>query len=186
MEPVDLDALIYIFIQFIIDLVLREAFDSIQSKIEEMLLAYGLPDETVNVIMRLYKSTYPTVRSPDSNTDFFEIVARVLQGDTLAHRIFCLDYVLRISVDNGFTLHPRRSKRYPATKITDADYADSLVLLCNLIIQTKPTLHSPEYLTRSIDLHINSDKTECSLKCGLIRHQILRSILDHIDHLFRT
>ena len=36
------------------------------------------------------------VRSPDGYTDFFDIVAGVLQGDTLAPYIFiiCLDYEL--------------------------------------------------------------------------------------------
>ena len=41
------------------------------------------------------------VRSPDSGTDFFNIVAGILQCDTLALDVFiiCLDYVLRISID---------------------------------------------------------------------------------------
>ena len=43
-------------------------------------------------------------------TDFFDIVAGVLQGDKLAPYLFiiCLDYVLRTPIDirreNGFTL----------------------------------------------------------------------------------
>ena len=69
--------------------------------------------------------------------DYFDIVAGVLQGDTLAPYLFiiCLDYVLRTSIDkireNGFELTKRRSKRYPAKTITDADYADDLALLAN-------------------------------------------------------
>ena len=41
------------------------------------------------------------VRSPDGNTNFFDILAGVLQGDTLAPYIFviCLDCVLRTSAD---------------------------------------------------------------------------------------
>ena len=48
------------------------------------------------------------VRSPDGDTEYFDIVAGVLQGDTLAPYLFiiCLDYVLRASIDkirqNGF------------------------------------------------------------------------------------
>ena len=70
------------------------------------------------------------VRSPDGDTDYFGIVAGELQGDTLAPYLFiiCLDYVLRISIDkikeNGFKLTKKRSWRYPAKAITDADYAD--------------------------------------------------------------
>ena len=50
------------------------------------------------------------VCSPDGDTDFFDIVAGVLRGDTLASYllIICLNYILRILIDlmkeNGFTL----------------------------------------------------------------------------------
>ena len=68
---------------------------------EQILLAYGIPKETVDAIMMLYKNTRAKVRSPDGDTDFFDILAGVLQGDTLAPFLFvvCLDYVLRTSVD---------------------------------------------------------------------------------------
>ena len=68
------------------------------------------------------------VRSPDGDTEYFDIVAGVLQGDTLAPYLFiiCLVYVLRTSIDkireNGFELTKKRSKRYRAKPITDADY----------------------------------------------------------------
>ena len=54
--------------------------------------------------------------SPDGDPDFFDIVAGVLQKDTLAPClfIFCLDYMLRTSIDlmkeNGFTLEKARSR----------------------------------------------------------------------------
>ena len=35
--------------------------------------------------------------------------------------------------DFGFTIEPRRSRRYPAKKLTDADYADDLALLADTI-----------------------------------------------------
>ena len=38
-------------------------------------------------IMMLYQDTCSMVRSPDGNTEFFDIIAGVLQGDTFA-RIF--------------------------------------------------------------------------------------------------
>ena len=45
----------------------------------------------------LYRNTKVKVRSPDGDTEYFDIVAGVLQGDTLAPYLFiiCLDYVLR-------------------------------------------------------------------------------------------
>ena len=63
---------------------------------EQILLAYGLPKETVAAIMMLYKNTKVKVRSLDRDTDNFDIVACVQQGDTLAPYLFiiCLDYVL--------------------------------------------------------------------------------------------
>ena len=60
---------------------------------EQILLAYGLPEETIAAIMILYRNTKVKVRSPDGDTEYFDIVAGVLQGDTLA-------YVLRTSIDN--------------------------------------------------------------------------------------
>ena len=69
--------------------------------------------------MILYKSTKVKVRLPDGDTDYFNIVAGVLQGDTLVPYLFiiCLDYVLRTSIDkireNGFELTKKRSRRYP-------------------------------------------------------------------------
>ena len=70
------------------------------------------------------------VCSLDGDTDYFNIVAGVLQKDTLAPFLFiiCLDYVLRMSIDkmkdNGVKLTKERSRRYPTQTITDVDYAD--------------------------------------------------------------
>ena len=64
------------------------------------------------------------------NPDLCLIVVSLKKGDTLAPYLFiiCLDYALRTSIDkireNGFELTKKRSRRYPATTITDADYAD--------------------------------------------------------------
>ena len=126
-----------------------KAFDSIhRGKMELILLAYGLPKETVAAIMILYRNV--KVRSPDGDTEYFDIVAGVQQGDTLAPYLFiiCLDYVLRTLIDkireNGFELTKKRSKRYPAKTITDADYADDLALLANTPNQAETLLHSLE------------------------------------------
>ena len=70
-------------------------------------------------------------------TDFFDIVVGVLQGDTLAPYFFiiCLEYVLGTSIDkmkdNGFKLTKERSRRYSAHTITDADYAYDIALQAN-------------------------------------------------------
>ena len=51
--------------------------------------------------MMLYRNTKVNVRSADGDTDYFDIVAGVLQGDTLApyHFIIWLGYVVRTSRD---------------------------------------------------------------------------------------
>ena len=106
------------------------------------------------------------VRSPDGDTDFFDISAEFLHGDTLASYIFliCLDYVLRKALDKnnelGFTLAKRKSKRYPAMKITNADYADDLAVLADILKDATFLLHSIERTAKEIGLYLNADKTE--------------------------
>ena len=81
-------------------------------KMEQILLAYSLPKETVKAIMMLYKNTKAMVCSPDGNT-------RVLQGDTLKSYLFiiCIDFKVWISIDlikeNGFTHKKTRSSSIP-------------------------------------------------------------------------
>ena len=133
---------------------------------EQILLAYDIPKETVAAIMILYRNTKVKVRSPDGDTEYFDIVAVVLQGDTLAPYLFiiCLDYGLRTSIDkikeNGFELTKKRSRRYPAKTITDADYADDIAILANTPGQAETLLHSLEWATAGIGLRVNARKTE--------------------------
>ena len=144
-----------------------KAFNSIhRGKMEQILLAYGIPKETVVAITILYRNTKVKVCSPDGDTEYFDIVAGVLQGDTLVPYLFiiCLDYVLRTSIDkikeNGFELTKKRSRRYPAKTITDADYADDIAILANTPNQTETLLHSLEQAATGIGLHVNAHKTE--------------------------
>ena len=141
-----------------------KAFDSIhRGKMEQILLAYGVPKETVAAITILYRNTKVKARSPDGDTEYFDIVAGVLQGDTLAPYLFiiCLDYVLRTSIDkiseNGFELTKKRSRRYPAKTITDPD---DIAILANTPDQAETLLHSLERAAAGIGLYINAHKTE--------------------------
>ena len=153
--------IVLLFIDF------SKAFDSIhRGKMKEILLAYGIPEETVAAIMMLYQNTRSMVRSPDGDTDFFDIIAGVLQGDTLAPYLFiiCLDYVLRKALDSnedlGFTLKETRSRRYPAVRITDVDYADDLAVLTNNTKDAMTLLHKIEEAASEIGLYVNAKKTE--------------------------
>ena len=128
-----------------------KAFDSIhRGKMEQILLAYGLPKETVAAITILYRNTKVKVRSPDGDTDYFDIVARVLQGDTLAPYLFiiCLDYVHRTLID----------------KIREN--ADDIAILANTPNQAETILYSLE--RAAADLHVNAYKTEqmCFYQAG--------------------
>ena len=121
--------------------------------------------QTTSTLLQLYcKETQ--VRSPDGGTDYFDIVAVVLQRGTLASYpfIICLDYVLRTSIDimkdSDFKLAKERSRRYPAQTITDADYADDIVRLANTSAEAETLLHSLGRAAASIGLHINAHKTE--------------------------
>ena len=107
-----------------------------------------------------------TLHESASYKYIFDIVVGVLQWDTLAPQVFiiCLDYVLRTSIDkireNDFKLTKKRTKRYPAKTITDADYADDIALLANAPAQDETLLHSLEWAATSIGLHVKADKTE--------------------------
>ena len=144
-----------------------KAFDSIhRGKTEKILLAYGIPKETVAAITILYRNTKVKVRSPDEDTDYFDIIAGILQGETLAPYLFtiCLDFVLRTSIDkikeNGFEPTKKRNRRYPAKTITDADYADNIAILAIAPAQAETLLHGLEPAAAGISLHVNVHKTE--------------------------
>ena len=106
-----------------------------KGKMEQILLAYGLPKETVTAIMILYENTKAKVRSPNEGTDFFDVVTGIFQGDTLAPYllIIYLHYVLPMSRDlikeNGFKQSKKQTMSYRIYK--SGDYADDLALLAN-------------------------------------------------------
>ena len=144
-----------------------KVFNSIhRGKMEQILLAHGIAKETVAAITILYRNTKVKVCSQDGDTENFDIVAVVLQGDTLVPYLFiiCLDYMLRTSIDkireNGFELTKKRSRRYPAKTITDTDYTDDIAILANMPNQAETQQHSLERAAAGIGLHVNAHKTE--------------------------
>ena len=50
----------------------------------KILRAYGIPTQIVEAIGMMYENTMARVISADGETELFEILAGVLQGDTLA------------------------------------------------------------------------------------------------------
>ena len=64
----------------------------------------------------------------------------------------------------GCKLTKERNRRYPTKPITDADYANDIVLLANAPAQAETLLYSLEPSTEGIGLHVNTHKT-----CALIK-----------------
>lgn len=61
-------------------------------KWKKILLAYGIPSKAVSAVMVLYKKIKSLVRSPDGDTDLFDIEVGVLQGDILAPFLFIITF----------------------------------------------------------------------------------------------
>ena len=84
----------------------------------EILRVYGVPVEVVDevVVNMMHTNTTEQVLSPGRDTEFFEILTGVLQGDTLAPHLFiiALNYARRkaagIESNLGFTLDRLRSR----------------------------------------------------------------------------
>ena len=69
----------------VVFIVFKKAFDSVHGgRMLQILRAYDIPEKLIDAIGLLYQRTKASVITPDGETDFFEIQAGVLQGDTLA------------------------------------------------------------------------------------------------------
>ena len=104
---------------------------------------------------------------PDGEAEFFEILAGVLQGDTLVPYIFTImtDYAMRQAIGNdalelGFKLDSKRSRRQNPNEITDLDFADDIALVTEELEHAQDYLYHVEENAAKIGLHLNSDKTE--------------------------
>ena len=96
----------------------NRAFDSIHGgKMLKILIAYGIPEAIVAAVGLLHTGAKAKVLSADGETEFLEILAGVLQGDTLVPYIFTiiLDCAVRQATRNdaqkiGFKLDHKRSR----------------------------------------------------------------------------
>ena len=146
----------------------KKAFDTIhRGKLMEILRAYGVPEKLVTAIAATYSQTWAKVRTPDGDTESFQILAGVLQGDTLAPFLFivALDYALRCAINGreeelGFTLVKRASRRIPAKMVTDLDFADDIGLASDTVQQACKLLIEVERHCNRIGLGLNAKKTK--------------------------
>ena len=147
----------------------KKAFDSIhRGKMIKILRAYDVPENLLSAIENIYSKTRAKITSPDGETEYFEILAGVLQGDTLAPYLFIivLDYALRQALLGreelglSLTLQQRRSRRFPAETITDLDFADDIALLCNEVEDAQEMLRRLENEAGNVGLKANGKKTK--------------------------
>jgi hypothetical protein len=146
----------------------KKAFDTIhRGKMLKILTAYGVPNQLVNAIAKTYENTRAKVISPDGETDLFQILAGVLQGDTLAPYLFVivLDYALRKAIDGqeeplGFHLEKRKTRRVGPVTATDFDFADDIALLSEEIDQAQILLNRVETHVAKVGLKLNAGKTK--------------------------
>ena len=137
-----------------------KSFDSIDRKnMKYILKSYGISAETVSTIMMLYMN-HSMVKSPDGDTQLFEITTGILQGDTISPFLFiiCLDYILKSYIDCSshfsFTLKIRRSRRHPSTYITDIKYAYDIAITADSMENIKQLLNQIEEKAKDIRLKI--------------------------------
>eukprot|EP00116_Pleurobrachia_bachei_P001801 sb/3462063/ len=153
-----------VFIDFV------KAFDSINMKsLMKILRSYGIPGKIVDLLSWLYQNTKAKVLTADGETALFEIVAGVLQGDTLAPFLFiialdfCITTALSKHPEIGFTIQPARGTRsrpIEAQRVSDTEFADDLALLADSTEQLGVLLREVEAVCGQIGLHCNLGKTE--------------------------
>ena len=148
---------IIIFIYF------NKAFDTIhRGKLIKILRAYGIPEKLVRAIEVMYTDTKAKVLSPDGETELFDILAGVLQGDTLAPYLFiiALDYALGKAINGreeelGFHIQRRQSRRIRPVCIFDLDFADDIVLISEQVKQAQTLLDRVETAVAVLGLIAN-------------------------------
>ena len=85
----------------------------------------------------MYENTKAMVVSPDGETEFFDIMAGVLQGDTLAPFLFVIvvDYIMCATIEDhihlGFTLNKTTSRKQHLTENTCTDTGLNVVDLAS-------------------------------------------------------
>ena len=106
------------------------------------------------------------VLTPEGLTELCDIMAGVLQGDTLATYLFLIvvDYCMKVTLENnpdvGFTLKPGRSKCQKAIKLADIEFADDIAFLANSAIDAQTLLQTVEEIAASVGLKMNESNTK--------------------------
>ena len=145
-----------------------KAFDSIhRERMFQILEAYGIPSIIVEAIKLIYEHSAAQVITPDGETPYFDILAGIFQGDTLAPFLFIivLDYTLKQAFkvsdgECGIIIEPRMGSRYPEVRLKDLSYADDIALINKSLQLAENLLRSVESSALLVGLHLNAGKTE--------------------------
>ncbi|XP_047493530.1 uncharacterized protein LOC125042107 [Penaeus chinensis] len=129
------------------------AFIHQQRKIISNTGIYGIP-QTLGAMKSAYVNTTAQVITEDDNTDFFNIEAGVLQGDTLAPYLFIImvDYIMRKSTNGAENLGLTLRK--------DTDFADDIALLSDTTDDAQNLLTLVVEAAENVGLNINEDTAE--------------------------
>ena len=125
---------------------------SIAAKIYNALLRNPLETKIDNILRKNQNGV--------RRTSQILTIRRILEG--VRQKTYRRHYYLSTSPRPSipFTEGKKRSRRYPAKAITDADYADDIAILANTPNQAEILLHSFERAAAGIGLHVNAHKTE--------------------------
>ena len=128
----------------------------------------------VDIINLLYVNTKGKVITPDGDTELFDILAGVLQGDTLAPYLFiiALDYCMRQALGKhpeiGLTIKPYRSRRVKAERISDTVFADDIALIANTVKEVETLMQEVERVAATVGLKMNEGKLNSLLRTSRI------------------
>ena len=127
-----------------------------------------MPNRIVQAIGLVYNGTQAHVLTPDRHADYFEILAGILKGDTLASFLFAivLDYTMRQAIDGKeeklrFKLDRiGRSRRQHPTLITDGDFSDEIALTAEDMNQAQELFTRVEIESGKVGLHLSANTTK--------------------------
>ena len=139
-------SLAFVFIDF------SKAFDSIdRDRMFKILSSYGIPNSLIDAIKLIYEDSRAKVITPDGDTQYFDKVAGIFQGGTLAPFLFIivLDYCMCQAYENanpgtGIEIERRNGSRRQGVRIFDSSYADDIALLNKTLEQAEHMLHCVE------------------------------------------
>ena len=94
------------------------------------------------------------------SSQHYSFICAQSNGSKYCYVIAIFQFRYIVKEFNGFELTKKRSRRYPAKTITNADYANDIAILANTPNQAKTLLHSLERTATGIGFHVNAHKTE--------------------------